>query len=194
MSERSGSAVECLTRDRGAASWSLTGIPALSPRARHINPSLVLVQPRKNRPYITEILLIGRKEQNQTNKYTFSRSLDEVGLVKYLFITDRCMRAANAQTSLRRYAGSPEYSLLTLAISAHSYELGHMFLFVQGRKTARTRNRYNQVPHLSLDTKWERNKITINITNKSQEVSHFPLGDHKEAMNRHENMTNTRHK
>ena len=31
-----------------------------------INPSLVLVQPRKTRPYITEILLMGRKESNQT--------------------------------------------------------------------------------------------------------------------------------
>ena len=46
------------------------------------------------------------------------------------------------------------------------------------RKTARIRNRYNQVPHLSQDTKWESNKITINITNKSQEVSPFPSGDH----------------
>ena len=31
------------------------------PWARHIYPSLVLVQPRKTRPYITERLLIGRK-------------------------------------------------------------------------------------------------------------------------------------
>ena len=30
------------------------------------NPSLVLVQPRKNRPYITERLLMGLKESNQT--------------------------------------------------------------------------------------------------------------------------------
>ena len=29
---------------------------------------------------------------------------------------------------------------------------------------------------------------TINITNKSQEVSHFPAGDRKAAMNRCENM------
>ena len=29
--------------------------------------SLVLVQPRKTRPYITERLLMGRKESNQTN-------------------------------------------------------------------------------------------------------------------------------
>ena len=28
-------------------------------------------------------------------------------------------------------------------------------------------------------TKWESNKITINITNKSKKVSPFPSGDHK---------------
>ena len=35
---------------------------------KNINPSLVLVQPRKTRPFITERLLMGRKESNQTNK------------------------------------------------------------------------------------------------------------------------------
>ena len=38
------------------------------PWARHIYPSLVLVQPRKTRPYLTERLLMRRKESNQTNK------------------------------------------------------------------------------------------------------------------------------
>ena len=33
---------------------------------KNINPSLVLVQPRKTRPFITEKLLMGRKESNQT--------------------------------------------------------------------------------------------------------------------------------
>ena len=33
-----------------------------------MEPSLVLVQPRKTRPFITERLLMGRKESNQTNK------------------------------------------------------------------------------------------------------------------------------
>ena len=47
------------------------------------------------------------------------------------------------------------------------------------RKTARIRNRL------------EGNKITINITNKSQEVSPFPSGDHKAAMNRRQSMANT---
>ena len=35
-----------------------------------INRSLVLVQPRKTHPFITERLLMGRKESNQTNKQT----------------------------------------------------------------------------------------------------------------------------
>ena len=38
------------------------------PWARHIYPSLVLVQPRKTRPCLTERLLMGRKESNQTGK------------------------------------------------------------------------------------------------------------------------------
>ena len=36
--------------------------------SKNIYPSLVLVQPRKTRPFITERLLMGRKESNQTNK------------------------------------------------------------------------------------------------------------------------------
>ena len=36
--------------------------------SKNINPGLVLVQPRKNCPFITERLLIGCKESNQTNK------------------------------------------------------------------------------------------------------------------------------
>ena len=35
---------------------------------RYIYPSLVLVQPRKTRPCLTERLLMGRKESNQANK------------------------------------------------------------------------------------------------------------------------------
>ena len=34
--------------------------------SKNIYPSLVLVQPRKTRPFITERLLMGRKESNQT--------------------------------------------------------------------------------------------------------------------------------
>ena len=54
------------------------------------------------------------------------------------------------------------------------------------------RNRHNQVPHLTQDTTWESNKSQLNITNKSQEVSPFPAGDHKAAMNRRESITVSR--
>ena len=67
-------------------------------------------------------------------------------------------------------------------------------LLIKVKKTSMIRNQYNQVPHLSQDTKWESNKITINFRNKSQEVSPFPSVDHKAAMNRREIMTNRRHK
>ena len=66
LRERSGLVVECLTPDRGAAGSSLTGVCVVS-LSKSINPSLVLVQPRKTRPFITERLLMGRKESNQTN-------------------------------------------------------------------------------------------------------------------------------
>ena len=40
--------------------------------SKNINPSLVLVQPRQTCPFITERLLMGRKESNQTNKQNLS--------------------------------------------------------------------------------------------------------------------------
>ena len=67
-------------------------------------------------------------------------------------------------------------------------------LAVKVRKTAKFRKGYTQVPHLTQDTTWESNKNTINITNKSQEVSPFPAGDLKAAMNRGESRRNTGHK
>ena len=39
--------------------------------ARHIYPCLVLVQPRKTCPCLTERLLMGHKESNLTNKQTY---------------------------------------------------------------------------------------------------------------------------
>ena len=39
--------------------------------SKNINPSLELVQPRKTRPFITERLLMGRKESNQTKNILY---------------------------------------------------------------------------------------------------------------------------
>ena len=52
--------------------------------SKNINPSLVLVLPRKTRPFISERLLMGRKESNQTklcltfqnSKPSFENSVD----------------------------------------------------------------------------------------------------------------------
>ena len=58
------SVIECLTRDWRAAGLSLNSVTALCPW--HINPSLVLVQPRKTHPDVTERL--GCKESNVTKQ------------------------------------------------------------------------------------------------------------------------------
>ena len=65
---RSDTCIECLTRDRGVACSSLTGGTALCLWARHFILCLVLVQPRKTLPDITDFFWLGRKESNQTNK------------------------------------------------------------------------------------------------------------------------------
>ena len=61
---------------------------------------------------------------------------------------------------------------------------------LEERKVTKIRNQYNQVPQLTQNTAGESDKNT----NESQEVSPFPAGDHKAAMNRRKRMTNTRHK
>ena len=66
--EHSGSVVECLTRDRGPPVRPSPASLRCGPLARHIYPSLVMVQHRKTRPCLTESLLMGRKESNQTKK------------------------------------------------------------------------------------------------------------------------------
>ena len=57
MFETEGSRVQASPASLHCGSW-----------ARHIYPSVVLVQRGKTRPYLTESLLMGHKESNQTNK------------------------------------------------------------------------------------------------------------------------------
>ena len=63
----SGRVLDSRPRGRGLEPHRRHCIVSLS---KTYNPSLVLVQPRKTRPYITERLLMGRKEKKQTKKYT----------------------------------------------------------------------------------------------------------------------------
>ena len=60
----SGRVLDSRPRGRGVRA-SPTSLRC-GPWARHIDPSLVLDQPRKTRPCLTERLLMGCKESNQT--------------------------------------------------------------------------------------------------------------------------------
>ena len=61
----SGRVLDSRPRGRGFEPHRRHCVVSLS---KNINPSLVLVQPRKTRPFITERLLMGRKESNQTKQ------------------------------------------------------------------------------------------------------------------------------
>ena len=63
-------------RDRGFVPLRRHCVVSLS---MNNNPSLVLVQPRKTRPYITERLLMGRKESNQTKTKQTERTQSSIG-------------------------------------------------------------------------------------------------------------------
>ena len=60
--ERSGRVLDLRPQVRASPASCVVSL------SKNSNPSLVLVQPRKTRPFITERLLMGQKELNQTNK------------------------------------------------------------------------------------------------------------------------------
>ena len=51
------------------------------------------------------------------------------------------------------------------------------------RNRAKIKNRYNQTPHLTQDTNSKVTTSQLDITNESQEGSHFPAGGHKASTN-----------
>ena len=57
-------------------------------------------------------------------------------------------------------------------------------LIIKVSKGAKISNRYNQVPHLTLDINEKVTNSQLETTNESQEVSSFPAGDHKAHINR----------
>ena len=64
-----GSMLDSRQRGRGFKPHRGHCVVSLS---KNINPSLVLVQSRKTRPFITERLLMVRNESNQTNKQPYN--------------------------------------------------------------------------------------------------------------------------
>ena len=74
----SGRALDSRPKGRGFEPHRRHCVVSLS---KNINPSLVLVQPRKTRPFITERLLMGRKESNQS----INQSNQILAVVKYRY-------------------------------------------------------------------------------------------------------------
>ena len=72
--ERSSRVLDSRPKGRGFEPHRRHCVVSLS---KNINLSLVLVQPRKACPFITERLLMGRKESNQTNKNMSVKLLTE---------------------------------------------------------------------------------------------------------------------
>ena len=66
LREPSGRVLDSIPRGCGFELHRRHCVVSLS---KNINPSLVLAQLRKTRPFITERLLMGRKESNQTKKH-----------------------------------------------------------------------------------------------------------------------------
>ena len=56
--------------------------------------------------------------------------------------------------------------------------------FIKISKSAKIRNRIDEVPHLTQDTNGKVTNSKLDTTNESQEVSPFPEGDHKAQINR----------
>ena len=67
--------------------------------SKNINPSLVLVQPRKTRPFITERLLMVRKESNQTNKTCYSSTYIHCVSLSLRTLSKRCFNDIGARRS-----------------------------------------------------------------------------------------------
>ena len=90
------------------------------------------------------------------------------------------LKALPGKLDIKRHSPSILYFLGKLEQAVNQYFVHILSLVTDSKvsKGAKIRNRYNQVPHLTQDTKWESDRLTVDTTNESQEVSPFPAGDH----------------
>ena len=71
---------------------------------------------------------------------------------------------------------------MVMFLALHPIE--SMSISLKVSKGAEIMNRYNKVPHLTRDTNGKVKNSQLDTTNESQEVSPFPIGDHKAHINR----------
>ena len=92
----SGRVLDSRPRGRGFEPHWLYCVVSLS---KNIDPSLVLVQPRKTRPFITEILLMERKESNQANKQDNTSQMVQAHRMTHTLCTIHVFTAQNDKHS-----------------------------------------------------------------------------------------------
>ena len=80
---------------------------------------------------------------------------------------------------MQQSRGSKVKNLFMLESAEHNFPTAHKV-----SKGAKIRYQYNQVPHLTQDTKGKVTNSQLDTMNESQEVSPFPAGDHKAHINR----------
>ena len=86
----------------------------------------------------------------------------------------------NTIKSLAQERGAGRGFERTLYVSATALLYDYKFhLTVIVRKRAKIRNRYNQAPHMTQDTKWESDNVTIRHHKREPRCQPFPTGDHK---------------
>ena len=87
--------------------------------SKNINPSLVLVQPRKTHPFITERLLMGCKESNLTHKTKFHlKHIQDMESKSIWHVTSSCNNTC--MTPVRHIGHDTAYSIAAFGIFYYS--------------------------------------------------------------------------
>ena len=105
---------------------SLTSITTLCPQAGHINPSLVLVQPRKTRPYIK--IVDGTYKIKSNNQIKVSRNVAQYPL-HYMTYVPAKFEVLYVQW-FRRRCIYKKIQYLTLALGSMSHKLLPSTLYI----------------------------------------------------------------
>ena len=88
-------------------------------------------------------------------------------------------------------------NIIPRALTSSKYSIHHVLTtskYTIVSKCAKIRNRYNQIPHLTQDTNEKVTNSQLDNINESQEVSPFPVGDHKAQINVPYVLTSSRYK
>ena len=115
--------------------------------------------------------------------YVFSLcSIGKSILTQWIWISESSSWVGNSLLPMLSYPGCHMSDILWLDWNSCTWP--SLDVDINVSKGAKTRNQYNQVPHLTQDTNRKVTNSQLYTTNKSQEVSPSPAGDHRSQINR----------